>query len=335
MEQLTVMRWSQVRTSARASKPPSWRCALQPGLLHDVLRVSGAAGHPVGDAEQVAAVPLDQRAKRLGVAVLCPGYSRPVAFVHACSLGRGSRNWLASEVGRMIRPWTPDILPDGSPTTPLSLRKSAPPGWPRSAACRPRSARRWPPCRQSPRHTLSRRRVDRSPGRAPRGGQPHERVHPVQARADRERAGRQAVRGKRVGGAAGREDRAAVGVTSASSRGAPSPARAAASLGPADFARTANHPQHGPITVDWLLQMYAWHGRHHVGHLRLIARSEDLVIWDLRSGSIDRSADRQIIDRSQRHHITRISNSHSSSSTRFTAFTIRNTTQARIRNWTT
>ena len=44
------------------------------------------------------------------------------------------------------------------------------------------------------------------------------------------------------------------------------------SLGPEDFARTANHPQHGPITVDWLLQMYAWHGRHHVGHLKLIAK---------------------------------------------------------------
>ena len=43
------------------------------------------------------------------------------------------------------------------------------------------------------------------------------------------------------------------------------------SLGPEDFARTANHPQHGPITVDWLLQMYAWHGRHHVGHLKMIA----------------------------------------------------------------
>ena len=44
------------------------------------------------------------------------------------------------------------------------------------------------------------------------------------------------------------------------------------SLGPDDFARTANHPAHGPITVDWLLQMYAWHGRHHVGHLRLITK---------------------------------------------------------------
>ena len=45
------------------------------------------------------------------------------------------------------------------------------------------------------------------------------------------------------------------------------------------LARTANHPQHGPITVDWLLQMYAWHGRHHVGHLGLTRRSEIFVKW--------------------------------------------------------
>jgi len=39
----------------------------------------------------------------------------------------------------------------------------------------------------------------------------------------------------------------------------------------ADFTREAIHPEHGPITVDWLLQMYAWHGRHHIGHLKLTA----------------------------------------------------------------
>jgi hypothetical protein len=44
------------------------------------------------------------------------------------------------------------------------------------------------------------------------------------------------------------------------------------SLGPDDFARPAKHPEHGAITVDWLLQMYAWHGRHHIGHLELIAK---------------------------------------------------------------
>jgi hypothetical protein len=38
------------------------------------------------------------------------------------------------------------------------------------------------------------------------------------------------------------------------------------------FARTAHHPQHGAVTLDWLLQLYAWHGRHHIGHLGLVRR---------------------------------------------------------------
>jgi hypothetical protein len=43
------------------------------------------------------------------------------------------------------------------------------------------------------------------------------------------------------------------------------------SLAPADFARTARHPDFGAVSVDWLLQMYAWHGRHHIGHLGIVA----------------------------------------------------------------
>ena len=39
------------------------------------------------------------------------------------------------------------------------------------------------------------------------------------------------------------------------------------SLGPEDFARTFNHPEHGPMTLDSLLALYAWHGRHHVAHV--------------------------------------------------------------------
>jgi DinB superfamily len=37
----------------------------------------------------------------------------------------------------------------------------------------------------------------------------------------------------------------------------------------ADFAREAIHPEHGTRTVDWFLQLYAWHGRHHIGHIKL------------------------------------------------------------------
>ena len=39
------------------------------------------------------------------------------------------------------------------------------------------------------------------------------------------------------------------------------------SLSKTDFARTSRHPSWGPVSVDWLLAQYAWHGRHHVAHI--------------------------------------------------------------------
>jgi hypothetical protein len=39
------------------------------------------------------------------------------------------------------------------------------------------------------------------------------------------------------------------------------------SLSEQDFARPLMHPEYGPLTIDRLVQMYAWHGRHHVAHL--------------------------------------------------------------------
>jgi DinB superfamily len=39
------------------------------------------------------------------------------------------------------------------------------------------------------------------------------------------------------------------------------------SLRPEDFARTFRHPEQGVVNLDWLLGMYAWHGRHHVAHV--------------------------------------------------------------------
>ncbi len=39
------------------------------------------------------------------------------------------------------------------------------------------------------------------------------------------------------------------------------------SLNPADFSRKFHHPENGLMTVDDLLRLYAWHGRHHVAHL--------------------------------------------------------------------
>ena len=40
-------------------------------------------------------------------------------------------------------------------------------------------------------------------------------------------------------------------------------------LTPEDFKRTFIHPAQGttPLTIDWLVAMYSWHGRHHVGHI--------------------------------------------------------------------
>jgi uncharacterized damage-inducible protein DinB len=39
------------------------------------------------------------------------------------------------------------------------------------------------------------------------------------------------------------------------------------SLAPEDFERPLVHPAMGAMTLDHLLQMYAWHGRHHVAHV--------------------------------------------------------------------
>lgn len=34
-----------------------------------------------------------------------------------------------------------------------------------------------------------------------------------------------------------------------------------------DWARPLVHPENGAMTLDQLLQMYAWHGRHHAAHI--------------------------------------------------------------------
>src|SRR5438876_10218147 len=33
------------------------------------------------------------------------------------------------------------------------------------------------------------------------------------------------------------------------------------------FARVLIHPEHGERTVDWLLFLYEWHGKHHTAHI--------------------------------------------------------------------
>ncbi|HAK55852.1 MAG: putative metal-dependent hydrolase [Vicinamibacterales bacterium] len=38
-------------------------------------------------------------------------------------------------------------------------------------------------------------------------------------------------------------------------------------LSPADLARTLTHPELGALNLDDMLQIYAWHGRHHTAHV--------------------------------------------------------------------
>jgi hypothetical protein len=46
------------------------------------------------------------------------------------------------------------------------------------------------------------------------------------------------------------------------------------SLQPADYARPLQHPESGAMTIDRLLQIYAWHGRHHVAHITELKKRE-------------------------------------------------------------
>ncbi|HEX9981706.1 MAG TPA: putative metal-dependent hydrolase [Thermoanaerobaculia bacterium] len=39
-------------------------------------------------------------------------------------------------------------------------------------------------------------------------------------------------------------------------------------MAPEDFARPLRHPDHdGPKSIDWIVALYSWHGRHHVAHI--------------------------------------------------------------------
>jgi len=43
----------------------------------------------------------------------------------------------------------------------------------------------------------------------------------------------------------------------------------------ADYGRTFVHPEHGKtFTLDWLLQNYGWHSRHHVAHITRLRERE-------------------------------------------------------------
>ena len=39
------------------------------------------------------------------------------------------------------------------------------------------------------------------------------------------------------------------------------------SLSEADFKKKFRHPEVGIVNIDWLLSLYAWHGKHHTAHI--------------------------------------------------------------------
>jgi uncharacterized damage-inducible protein DinB len=55
-------------------------------------------------------------------------------------------------------------------------------------------------------------------------------------------------------------------------------ARLAALLGslqPADFKKAYRHPERGLVDVDYTLQLYAWHGRHHLAQISALRSRQD------------------------------------------------------------
>jgi hypothetical protein len=43
-------------------------------------------------------------------------------------------------------------------------------------------------------------------------------------------------------------------------------------IAPADWSRLVVHPDRGPMALDQMLALYAWHGQHHVAHITTLGR---------------------------------------------------------------
>lgn len=48
------------------------------------------------------------------------------------------------------------------------------------------------------------------------------------------------------------------------------------SLKDEDWTRPLVHPENGPMTLDRMLQLYAWHGRHHTAHIAGFRKRENV-----------------------------------------------------------
>ena len=77
------------------------------------------------------------------------------------------------------------------------------------------------------------------------------------------------------------------------------------SMDAADFRRGLRHPEHGRVlTLDQMLGLYAWHGRHHVAHITELRRRS------MRFGyEIVREADGTVIAEGETCHVVTDANS--------------------------
>ncbi len=47
------------------------------------------------------------------------------------------------------------------------------------------------------------------------------------------------------------------------------------SLGPEDFRKSFRHPERGLMDIDHTVQLYAWHGRHHLAQVAALRKRQD------------------------------------------------------------
>ena len=53
-------------------------------------------------------------------------------------------------------------------------------------------------------------------------------------------------------------------------------------MGPAECARKLRHPERGPMTLDDMLGLYAWHGPHHIAHITVLRERQG---WEIGSSA--------------------------------------------------
>jgi hypothetical protein len=54
------------------------------------------------------------------------------------------------------------------------------------------------------------------------------------------------------------------------------------SMQPSDFGRAMYHPEHGVLSLERMLAMYAWHSRHHLAHITSL---RERMQWNQRSAT--------------------------------------------------